>query len=116
MKYTIQLKCIHPGCKEWSFYNYSTKKDYLDAKKRRAGDGWKCIRHSDDRLLTKEKLTATKTFIADKSSRFPNLDGLYWNDSSGFASGSSWKAFADDFPPGTKIIETVQVILPKDQP
>lgn len=115
MKYHLRFNCKYPGCEEWGSYGYSTKKEYNEAVKRQTGINWKCIRHSDDRLLTLEKRSSTVTIIAGKSKKYPKLSKLFWNDQSGFAYGNSWKAFADDFPEGTKIIETVKIILPGEE-
>lgn len=114
-EHILRIQCKHTGCKEWSFYSYSTLRDYREAVKRGAGSNWKCVRHSDDRLLTPEKLTSTRTLISGKSKNYPELTELFWSDGGGFAHGSSWKAFAKDFPEGTQIIETVQVILPNER-
>jgi hypothetical protein len=113
-EHMLYVRCHHEGCKENQFYTYETLRDYRQAVKERRHANWMCIRHSDDRLLTPTKLTNSREYVNGKSKKYPELPDLFWNDSSGFAYGSAWKAFARDFPPGTKIIETVQVILPDE--
>lgn len=113
-KYFLRIKCNDQQCKETSSYGYKTRKDFNAAVKRHNGK-YLCTRHSGDDLLTLEKLTNSRTYVNKKSEKYPELDNLFWDGSSGFTYGGSWKAFASDFPEGTKIIETVQVILPKEK-
>jgi hypothetical protein len=51
-------------------------------------------------------------FTAGKSKNYPELKELFWNTGSGFIYGSGYKAFADDFPEGTILRITAEIILP----
>lgn len=51
--------------------------------------------------------------VAGKSKKYPNLAGLFWDDGSGFTHGTGYKAYADDFPPGTRLIITARIELPE---
>lgn len=108
-KYFIRLNCHEKGCGESSFYSYDTKRDYNEAIKRRAGKDWMCVRHSDDRLLTLNKLTSNTQITSVEG----EAGKRYWDSRSGFTYGHGWKAFAEDFPVGTIIVESVQIILPQ---
>lgn len=110
-EYYLNLRCHHEGCKETSFYSYSTQRDYREAVKGGQDRNWMCTRHSDDRLLTTEKLEASKEMTVTFDEK---LQKKFFDGRNGFNHGASWKAFAEDFPIGTKIIESIKVILPTD--
>lgn len=43
------------------------------------------------------------------------LDGLFWDKRQGFTYGPGFKAYASDFPPGTKLIVTARIELPAEE-
>lgn len=128
--------CAENGCTERGRYVYDTQRDYADAVRRYAKDPWRCSRHTKpeevlglDRLRVVATATATRVKFsgyADALARYqagngwgrpPSeyLDGLFWTGagmSSGFTFGPGFKAYADDFPAGTKLVITVEVVLP----
>lgn len=112
-KYTLSLKCNEEGCKEYVHYSYDTKKEYSAGYQRHIKT-YKCVRHAhpNEVLNATDNMKIEKIVINGKSKKYPDLKGLFWNDSSGFTYGNGWKAFANDFPEGTKIKITAEIILP----
>lgn len=110
--YSSRGKCAESGCSEWFYYDYELKRDKIAADKRRNERPWRCVRHSQkDTVLSPLNTKIVTELVCGKSKKYPDLDGLFFGES-GFVFGKGWKAFANDFPPGTKIVETVEVILP----
>jgi hypothetical protein len=76
---------------------------------------WFCVRHTNsDEVLSPANRVRTI--------EWENLDGpgekRYWGvdrPGSGFMSGPGFKAYADDFPPGTKVRVTAELILPNTE-
>lgn len=108
-KHITQLQCIETDCKERSFYESATRAEQRQAECR--AEGWHCVRHarpaevltSDRRLITYEVVSQRGTI------------GLYWNGF-GFLYGPGFKVYPDDFPEGTMLRVTAEVILPEDAP
>jgi len=107
-KWTSTLKCAHEGCSEYARYEYDTRSEYLEASKRRVSrPAWTCIRHTNpEELLSPTNLETTFESISTEKSY-----GKFWG-SNGFVHGNGYKAYADDFPVGTKLIVTARIVLP----
>lgn len=135
--------CGHPGCKERGLYAYPTLRELREAVKRYAKEPWRCTRHSqpDEVLSAKNpvrhvELVASKVRcpgydedlrryerrIAEQSpypGRRPDefLPGLFWigdgEARSGFTYGPGFRAFATDFPEGTKLLITAEIEIPE---
>lgn len=132
--------CAESGCRERARYVYDTRRDYDDAARRYAKDPWLCTRHTKphellglaNRLIRAEAV-ASKVATSDyerrlgeyeravaRGSNFAHrpaefLDGLFWQGAglrSGFTCGPGFKAFATDFPEGTKLVITAEIVLP----
>ena len=104
--------CTEPGCKDFARYQYDTRKDYDEAVKKNRS--WTCLRHSS-RLLTP---TNTKDeWISDPSGpseKYPHLTGR-WFGSWASIHAEDMRAEAVDFPDGTRIKITMEVILPDQE-
>lgn len=117
MKQTASEKCHHLGCKEYGHFVYDTMKDYRAGIERRSK--WLCTRHSSpERVLSSNNCMTTKQFInkvvMNKSS--PNeVLGMFWDGHFGFLAGDGYKAFAKDFPEGTKLTITATVTFPSPE-
>jgi hypothetical protein len=83
--------CAHAGCHEFARYEYSTRRE-------------KVLSPTNTRRVT--EVTAT---------RDPDRSRSFWGLplGNGFAHGLGWKAWADDFPAGTRIRVTVDVLPPR---
>ncbi len=111
--YDISMKCTHDGCAERDHYHFETRDDMARHFKREPENAHKCIRHR----RADEVLSATNRTRVDVMTNYETDHGKFWGKDrpfSGFASGPGFKAFAADFPPGTKIRVTAELILPDE--
>jgi hypothetical protein len=110
---THRATCAEPDCAESAFWTYDNQADRRDHLRRLAESPWRCTRHTQpgevlsiDNAERSHVLTAT---------RLPHLpDHLFWmtdgaKSGSGFVFGPGFKAFAKDFPEGTRLVITVRV-------
>lgn len=122
-EYPIRYVCAEPGCTETYYSVASTREDERSTRAWYAKRPWRCTRHTAaDEVLSTENLERVTVLTADRvesrsSRRRPEgepdyLDGLFWSGSSGFQYGPGFKAFAKDFPPGTRLIVTARIELP----
>ena len=113
--YDIKKYCYHHDCKEWTVYTYNTKKEYDKACKRHHNKDWFCLRHSSPNEILSSTNNKTCEILICKQ-----LDhGKYWQRiensgtekcQSGFQSGNGYKAWADDFPEGTILKITAEIL------
>jgi len=116
-EYIVRVKCGYEGCKENSFYTADTRA-YENELYRKYGNGlWRCCRHTRPEIvLSAEKpkrvteMVLTEKFSDAKYGPVRSI-GLYW-DGSGFKHGPGFQAYAGDFPKGTILRVTAEVILP----
>lgn len=107
-EWTFTGTCGHKGCAERFTYRYPTRSDLLSSfEVKNYSDGrWRCARHSKlDEVLSPSNPTTTHELVNEQKPY-----GKFWG-SSGFIYGPGFRAFAEDFPAGTKIIVTTQVVL-----
>lgn len=108
--YSRNVYCTEPGCKEFGHYTYDTRKDYDEAVKRNRP--YTCLRHSH-RMLSPTNLKAE--WVSEPSApsaKFPELEGR-WFGSWAAINAENMRAEAKDFPDGTRIKITMEVILPE---
>lgn len=104
---SYRVKCGHEGCAEIAFYAPHNRKEYADLDRMYGNGRWRCTRHTQpNEVLGPED--RIKTFEIE-SRQEPY--GLYFGNF-GFLSGPGFKVWAKDFPVGTKIKVTAEVILP----
>lgn len=106
----LMVHCGHQGCTERATYRYQTKRDLtqsFEANNFTAGR-WRCTRHSKpgDVLSTTNLTTSCELTVEQREY------GRFFGNS-GFIHGPGFKAFAEDFPAGTKIIITATLVLPE---
>jgi hypothetical protein len=119
--YTIPLRCAESGCRESSVCEAIGRDEYAEARDRYARNPWRCSRHRNpERVLSPDNLERTAVCISGKSKRYPDLDSRFWEtpeyDGCGVIDGPGFKAFANDFPPGTRLIVTARIELPEENP
>jgi hypothetical protein len=112
-EYYFYRKCTDNNCKEQQRFSYSTRAEEKQGIER--NKTWTCIRHQNpEQLITPNN---TKTSVLIKCIK--KNDHNYWqnekhfgtdNCSSGFQHGNGYKVFAKDFPVGTVIRVTAEVI------
>lgn len=107
--YTVRAKCQHPGCTEVARYEASTRKEETEIYQRYARN-WLCVRHTrpDEVLSAVNTLRSVELISEEKSC------GRFFG-SQGFIAGPGFKIYASDFPAGTKLRVTAEVILPTDK-
>lgn len=111
--YDTAVRCTHPGCTENARYHFDTRDDMDRHFKREPRERHKCIRHA----RPEEVLSPTNRVRVDEMTNFATDNGKFWGRErpfSGFMSGPGFKAYADDFPPGTIIRVTAELILPDE--
>jgi hypothetical protein len=104
--------CAHAGCHEFARYEYSTRRE-MDTSQRATKGEWRCVRHyKPDEVLSP---TNTRRVTEVTATRDPDRSRSFWGLplGNGFAHGLGWKAWADDFPAGTRIRVTVDVLPPR---
>lgn len=117
--WTWTRHCAHPGCTERARYEYERQRDMLDSQRRTKGE-YLCSRHTRPAEVLSPTNTKRVTEVTARrgTADYPLLKDLYWGPplGNGFAHGLGWKAWADDFPEGTRIRVTVEVLLPEKEP
>ena len=107
----ISFKCSEAGCNEYARYEYDSRKEAEQLQGRYGNGQWKCLRHLDAcKILS---LINLKTVCNFESQANESLKKCFWDTGSGFCSGPGFRAWAKDFPAGTKIIVTTEVVLPE---
>ena len=115
-RHSFSLPCAHAGCRESGHYTVESRAAEKE-QRARYRNGWWCTRHharpetvlSRDNLVREVELVLKPVFVEGKSL------GLFWHGEgqSGFVFGPGFRAFAEDFPEGTRIVVTTRVILPE---
>ena len=114
-EYSIRYNCAETGCSERYRTVADTRALERDIRVRYAKHPWRCTRHTyPDEVLSASNTTRTTVLTAQRLERYPDLPDLFWGESSGFSFGPGFKAYAKDFPPGTKLIVTARIELPED--
>lgn len=109
MKTTASAVCTFPGCKERGHYSYDTQKEcrehYVHRQK------YRCARHTNpDNVLSSDN-----TFRRTVMTAIKRDSGIYWEGDGfghGLITGIGHKAFSKDFPEGTQLIITAEVVIP----
>lgn len=112
-EWPLTVQCGHDGCSESANYRYQTKRDLMESfeLKNYSNGRWRCVRHSrPDEVLSAENPETTCELTVEQKP-----GGRYFGNF-GFVHGPGFKAFAKDFPEGTKIVVTATLIPPADQP
>ena len=108
-EYPLRFPCAHEGCKEQSNWSYRTRRDLMESfeLKHYSNGRWRCVRHSNpDAVLSPSNLTTRAEVVVEE-----HPHGRYFGHT-GFIYGPGFKAFAKDFPAGTKVIVTTELVLP----
>lgn len=106
-----RAKCGHEGCTEFARYTYSNRNELRRLDQTYGYGKYRCVRHSQpNEVLSPDNLLRTGEFIIFKEDY-----GRFWGKDqarSGFMHGPGFKAFAEDFPDGTVLRITAEIILP----
>src|ERR1044072_5050018 len=107
----VRFRCGHPGCEEFARYEADNRYHAIEMDKRYGNGKYRCVRHSQPDSV----LSADNSKIVDELISLKEPHGLYWGNETawgGFAHGPGFKAFAEDFPAGTVLRVTAEIILP----
>ena len=110
-RWPFRYECTHPGCKEMAHHEFATMADLKQQLKWVPKETWKCTRHT----RPSELLSAENKVLVTELTNYQEPHGKFWGTTraqTGYMSGPGFKAFAEDFPPGTKIRVTAELILP----
>lgn len=107
-QYVIRAECQHPGCKEVARFEADTRKEQEEIYKRH-GRNWLCTRHTRPEEVLSPANLVRSTELESRQETYGRFFGH-----SGFVSGPGFKIYAEDFPAGTKLRVTAEVILPKE--
>jgi hypothetical protein len=117
--------CVADACRETTRISYSSKREANELLARDFYKNWKCNRHAQpEKVLSAENTANSVVLIATrrtyKNHRGEERDlGLYWvqegteQSGNGFNFSDAHKAYADDFPEGTRLVVTAYVETPE---
>lgn len=110
------VRCAEPGCEETALWAYMSKAERALASEKNKRAEWRCRRHDEpERVLGLSNPSRVGVLVVERFST-----GQYWREE-GRASGSAtvdgpgFRAFAEDFPVGTQLVVTAQVVFPLAQ-
>ena len=105
---SITVSCHTDGCGESTFFEYSNSTEYVSSA--RAADAWKCLRHKD----TTAVLRPNNPRVAYEATVAAETYGLFWSQNgkpvNGLLHGPGFYAFAADFPEGTRLRVTAEIV------
>jgi hypothetical protein len=115
-EYTSTFKCAEAGCRESAFYVSTTRREQAETYASQQKHPFRCVRHSrPDDVLSVERPERTVEYIVSKR-------GELWKDKLFFHSDTDrWhgmlldhgiRAFAKDFPEGTRLTVTARIEVP----
>lgn len=137
---TLNEKCAEPGCGERHLVAFDSQRDRREYHERHRNDpAWKCLSHAyPDRTLTPDNPVVTTQLVAadrytttiDRGTFYAPKEptevrkhlGVFWvkpgeeeneRGGNGFAHGFGAYAYADKWPPGTKLYVTVYAETPE---
>jgi hypothetical protein len=109
--YSSRFRCGHAGCTEFVLFSDDRRADQAKTQQRHGNGQWKCVRHS----------RPSEVVALDRPQLVRDLEvvevehGKYWKWpvgtlGSGFVSGPGFQAHASDFPPGTVLRITAELV------
>lgn len=115
-EYSHSPQCVHDGCPERANYYFETQSERRQqVASLEARGGWRCVRHTRPEEVLSINQTVRETVLES----YELSHGRYFRPEhteaggSGFQHGPGFKAYANDFPPGTRLIVTARVELPE---
>jgi hypothetical protein len=110
--YVSRFPCAHAGCNEYAHYEDHTRAEQAKTYKTYGGGKWRCVRHSNPDSVLSPTNTVRITELKSEQKFYDGKPlGIYWGHS-GFVSGPGFRAFAADFPEGTVLRITAEIVLP----
>jgi hypothetical protein len=121
---TFTVRCKGEGCRETGFYSYGSQRERSEMARSPYYSNWTCVRHTQpDKVLSLDAPARQRVLICTELTRTNYLDetvplGLFWveegrSTGNGFDHSAAHKAFAKDFPVGTRLVITAYVETPE---
>lgn len=111
-RYPLRVSCGYKGCRENGHYEAENRAHYTELLEKYGNGKWRCVRHiKPEEVLSPTNLRRQHEIVSEHSYYEGKSIGLYWNRFD-MVSGPGFKAYANDFPEGTKIIVTAEIVLP----
>lgn len=106
----ITLRCEHPGCHETGFGAYDNQRERAEWLKA----PYRCYRHTmPDEVLSLESPARSTTWTVVENEHGRRRVGPPGREYGGIESGPGFKFIADDFPSGSRLVVSVQVLPPE---
>lgn len=114
-KYSVRAECGHPDCREVAHYEADTRKDQTRLYEKYGNKKWRCTRHSNpEQVLSVANPKTTVEKTSEEKFYEGSSIGNFWG-SMGFMSGPGFRAWAKDFPAGTTLRVTAEILLPSSE-
>lgn len=137
---TSRVNCAKPGCREVAHYEYSSQRERAESERWRQKYPWHCFRHTSEDEVLSSANDARETVLTVARRRNPRYerdladyrvqvvagnrfarepvefyDGMTWEGASNsIVSGPGFKAIADDFPEGARLVVIARVEMPAE--
>ena len=109
-KWPLSVPCTHAGCTHVARYEYDTRRDLETSWELKNRATSKCSRHSDlSRVLTMENLRTEWTSEPNRQETYGRFMG-----NNGVLIGHGYYMEAKEFPVGTRLRITCEVLLPNN--
>ena len=111
--YIARFECGHEGCRETAHYECQTRSEQTDLYRKYASSKWLCSRHSNPETVLSPTNLKTVNEVQSKTHHYDGKSiGVYWENSGLFSFGPGFRAWAEDFPEGTVLRVTAEIVLP----
>lgn len=114
----VSLPCAVEGCRERAYYEVATVAEDRELRAK----PWYCSRHrKPDEVLSlvyqdeRQEREQVLEVYEESYGRFWGIEGT-GEGSNGIVSGPGFKAFASDFPAGTKLVVSARLVKPRACP
>ncbi len=116
-EYTHVIRCATEGCRESTVYVYETRRDEAEGYASQKKWPWQCYRHSKpDEVLGEDNRVSEVVLVREQRPGDLWLKDSFWLSEgrwNGLSSGPGFRAFAKDFPLGTRLIVTARIEYPE---
>jgi hypothetical protein len=112
-EWPLQFKCGVAGCAKSVTYRYETRRDLESSFELRnySAGRWLCDRHRAPHEML--SLDNAETVVTIECEQRPH--GRFFGNF-GIIHGPGFRAYAEDFPAGTRIIVSAKLVLPEPTP
>jgi hypothetical protein len=114
--YMLRFECSRAGCKEVANYEAHTRAEQTRLYQKYGNGKWLCIRHDrPNTVLGPDNASLVHEVACSEHFYQGHSIGLYWGEgggASGFVFGPGFRAFAKDFPTGTRLRVTAEILPP----